>query len=371
MNSPSPEPRPGISVARDASWALVVIGAVAAGGLVLRDRLAPIDLVMLFLLAVVVVGATARRWAVLLATALAMLTFNFLFVPPYYTFSVDDGRFMLTFAVMAGVGLAMGELTTRLREQREAVLRSEAAATALRAEQARARLRIEAEQLRSALLSSLSHDLRTPLAAIEGSASTLIADGEAIPQPDRLALLGTIQGEAQRMHRLVGNLLEMVRVESGALVPQASLQPIDEVIGVALHRLDHLLTGHRLITDLPASLPPVLIDELLIEQVFVNVLENAARHAPAGSTIHIGGAESHGGGIEVRVVDNGSGIPVGNEETVFEKFVRGPGALGDGIGLGLTISRGIIAAHGGTIRAEPTPGGGATIVIALPGEPSA
>ncbi len=171
------------------------------------------------------------------------------------------------------------------------------------------------------------------------------------------------------MHRLVGNLLDMVRVESGSLAVRRNWQPIEEALGVALLRMDERLAGREVTTDLPAGLPLVPIDELLVEQVFINLLENAVRHTPPGTPIQVS-AWREDPGLVVEVADRGPGIPEGQAEMVFGKFHR-VGAPGrplstEGAGLGLTICRGIVTAHGGRIWVEPRPGGGAAFRFTLP-----
>jgi two-component system sensor histidine kinase KdpD len=222
---------------------------------------------------------------------------------------------------------------------------------------------VEAERLRTALLSSLSHDMRTPLASIEGAASTMLQEAE----PDRTArreLASTIVQESHRMGRLVANLLDMIRVEAGTLQVQKEWQLLSEAVGVALLRTEEQLRGHPVTTNFPPDLPLVAVDEILLEQVFVNLLENAAKHTPPGTPIEVG-AESRSGEVIAYVADRGPGLPPGEEEMVFEKFHRGGGATG-GIGLGLTICRGIVTAHGGRIWVENRPGGGAVFRLALP-----
>ena len=225
---------------------------------------------------------------------------------------------------------------------------------------------MEGERLRTALLSSLSHDLRTPLAAIEGAASSLLQDAAALGAGPRRDLAETILGESRRMTRLVGNLLDMVRVESDSLEVHREWQPLEEVVGVALIRADLLLRGRLVSTTLPADLPLVPIDGLLVEQVLMNLLENAARHTPPGTPIDVSAVAAHGE-VVVTVADRGPGLPPGEEERVFEKFRRLKGAGGGGgAGLGLTICRGIVRAHGGRIWAENRDGGGAAFRFTIP-----
>jgi two-component system sensor histidine kinase KdpD len=221
---------------------------------------------------------------------------------------------------------------------------------------------VEAERLRTALLSSLSHDMRTPLASIEGAASTLLQGSE----PDaagRRELAATIVEESHRMGRLVANLLDMIRVESGSLQVQKEWQLLPDVVGVALLRTEEQLREHAVRTRFPDDLPLVPMDEILLEQVFVNLLENAARHTPPGTAIEVG-AEGHEHEVVAWVADCGPGIPPGQEEAIFRKFHHS-GTAG-GIGLGLTICRGIVTAHGGRIWAEQRPGGGAVFRFSLP-----
>ncbi len=230
----------------------------------------------------------------------------------------------------------------------------------------REQVEIEAERLRTSLLSSLSHDLRTPLAAITGAASSLLEQASALPEATRRDLLQTVLEESQRMNRLIGNLLDMIRVESGALQVQKEWQPLEEPVGVALIRLGDRLRDHPATVRLPPDLPLVPVDGVLIEQVFINLLENAVKYTPPGTPIDVS-AEAIDGIVRVDVADRGPGIPPGEETRVFEKFYRAPSATAaGGVGLGLTICRGIIMAHGGRIWAENRPGGGALFRFTLP-----
>jgi len=240
---------------------------------------------------------------------------------------------------------------------------------ALVAERAqREQVQAEAERLRTALLSSLSHDMRTPLGAITGAASSLLEDTGALAEPARRDLVRAILEESTRMNRLIGNLLDMIRLESGALEVQKDWQPLEEVVGVALIRLEERLKEHPVTVRLPPDLPLVLMDGLLVEQVFVNLLENAAKYTPPGTPIEISASTGDGGkAVLVEVADRGPGFPPGEEARVFDKFYRVAGATTTaGVGLGLTICRGIVTAHGGRIWAENRAGGGAVFRFTLP-----
>lgn len=242
---------------------------------------------------------------------------------------------------------------------------------ALLADEARqARLRIEAERLRSLLLSSVSHDLRTPLSAITGAASSLLEGEKALPDDTRRELTQSIVDESGRLNRLVGNLLTMTRIESGAVRVRKEWQPLEEVVGAALNHVEKALRRHPVTIRIPEDLPLVPIDGVLVEQVLVNLLENAIRYTPEDASIDIT-AEADEGGVVVEVADRGPGLPDGDEARVFEKFYRGPRARDRrGVGLGLPICRGILEAHGGRIRAGNRPGGGAFFEFFLPSEGS-
>ena len=241
----------------------------------------------------------------------------------------------------------------------------------LTAQHETARVEVEGERLRTALLSSLSHDLRTPLASIEGAASSLLQDGTSLPVDVRQELTEAILEESRRMTRLVANLLDMVRVEAGTMAVRKQWQPLEESLGVALMRLETRLRHHPVDVDLPPDLPLVPIDELLIEQVFINLLENAAKYCPEGTRVTVTAARQPDG-VVVTVADRGPGVPEPEQETVFEKFHRAGAAGADGArqvggaGLGLTICRGIVAAHGGRIWMEPVAGGGSAFRFVLP-----
>ena len=228
------------------------------------------------------------------------------------------------------------------------------------------RVDIETERLRSSLLSAVSHDLRTPLSVITGASSTLLENGATLEPKVRRELVASILEESERLNRLVANLLDMTRLQAGVLEVRKEWQPIEEVIGAALERLGRQLTGHPVTTHVAADLPFVPLDDLLIQQVLVNLLENAARHTPAGTPVDVS-AHREGDSIVVEVADRGPGLPPGDESRLFEKFYRaGTSTSRAGAGLGLAICRGIVQLHGGKIHAENRPGGGAVFRFSIP-----
>jgi two-component system sensor histidine kinase KdpD len=233
-----------------------------------------------------------------------------------------------------------------------------------------ARLRSETERLRNSLLSAVSHDLRTPLAAITGSASTLVEGRDTLDPETRQELAQGIEDEADRLNRLVHNLLDMTRLESGGIQARKDWHSIEEIVGSALGRLEKALGERRVVIDLPADLPLVPLDPLLIEQALINLLDNAIKYTPPDGPIEITGAVDDGA-VRLRIADRGPGFAPDEVERVFDKFYRsGTAASRSGAGLGLTIVRGIVEAHGGRVVAENRPGGGALFRITLPlGEP--
>lgn len=243
--------------------------------------------------------------------------------------------------------------------------------TALAIERARltketeqAQLQIETEQMRTTLLSSVSHDLRTPLASITGAASGLLQNKHGLDARGR-ELAQIAYEEAERLNRLVGNLLEMTRLESGSVRVEKEWQPLEEVVGTTLLRLERQLENHPLKATLPDDLPLVPIDGVLIEQVLVNLIENAAKYSPPGTAIDLT-AWAEGDDVVVEVADHGPGLPPGEEERIFDKFYRVRPTTASGVGLGLAIGRAVVEAHGGRIWGCNRAGGGAAFRFTLP-----
>jgi two-component system sensor histidine kinase KdpD len=227
----------------------------------------------------------------------------------------------------------------------------------------------EADRLRQALLSSISHDLRTPLAAIVGAAGTLRDFGGDLDAAGRSELLATILAESDRLNRFIANLLDMTRLEAGAIAPARAPHDLAEVVGSALQRAGPLLEEHRVTIDLADDLPMVEIDPVLFEQVLFNLLDNAAKYSPEGSTVRIEARATAAGGTAIRVLDEGEGIPPGEAERVFDRFhrIEKGDRVRAGTGLGLAVCRGFVEAMGGSIVAGNRPDRpGAVFTVTLP-----
>jgi two-component system sensor histidine kinase KdpD len=315
------------------------------------------DVVMILLLGTVVVSLRFGYGPSLFAAILSAVAFEFFFLPPYFSLAIANLHHVLTVGVMLTVAFVISHLTQRVRTQAEHVRR--------------AGLLAETEQLRNALLSSVSHDLRTPLAVITGATSALLADRAPEDEASRRALLETAHNESLRMNRLVGNLLDMARLEAGALSVRKQFQPLEEVIGAALHHLEDKLRGREIEVNIPADLPLVAFDSVLIEQVIVNLVENATKYTPPGSPIELS-ANAEDTQVTTEVADRGPGVREESASQIFEKFYRANDREGGGVGLGLTICQGIVKAHGGRIWVIPRVGGGAcfrfTLPLAVPAE---
>ncbi len=476
-------------------------GLIAYGLRFLHFADAEANTVMLFLAAVAWTAFRYGRGPAIFASILAVLVFDFFFVPPFHTFAVADTQYVVTFAAMLTIGLVISTLTSRLRAQIESTRQRERrtsalyelgkqlsslygnvflvgaaggkiaemlggevaiylrqpssspelafghdttiakhavslpvaqwviehdqvagagtntlpnavalffpltgsqgthGAIAIRApdaerlldpefrrlldacanqlalalerdqlaiEAANARIQADAEQVRSSLLSSVSHDLKTPLAAIAGASSSLL-EASSLDEDTSRQLLETVADEAARLNRLLENILQMSKLEAGAATPNCQWHVLEELVGSALHRTRRELARHEVAVHLPNDLPLLYVDGLLMEQVFVNLFENAARYTPEGTELTIRAALD-GKQVRIAISDNGPGLPAGAEERIFDKFYRASSTAdgGRGSGLGLAICRAIIKAHSGTIVAANRPGGGAEFVIRLP-----
>jgi len=310
----------------------------------MHGRFDLVNIAMVYLLAVVIVALRYSRGPAVVTSVLSIAAFDYLFVPPQGTFTVEDVQYLLTFGIMLAVGLIISGLTDSVRARARAQAKLEAAA--------------ETERLRSTLLASISHDLRTPLAVMCGASSSLAERGERLSAEERQALARSVYEQAREMSEQVAKLLQMTRLESGAIELQRDWDSLAEIAGAVLERLGERLAGHRL--------PLVRVDAALIDQALANLLENAARHTPSGTLVRLR-AKREAAELVVSIEDYGPGLPEGDAERIFAKFEHGAAeGAGGGVGLGLAICRAIVRLHGGRVWAEQLPGGGSAFRFTLP-----
>lgn len=347
----------------------VSVLAATAALVSVRAHLALATPALVLVVPVVLAAGLGGVRAALATAAAAAAAFNLAFIPPYWTFKVQAADDWIALAVFVAVATLVGVLAAaqadrrREAEQRAAELRE--AYARLDEQSHRMEALRAADDDRRALLRSVSHDLRTPLATIRAIASDL-RDGPGYDDATRQELLDTVCDEAERLDRLVANLLAMSRIEAGALRPDRQAVPLGELLTERLRRLRRLFLQVRIELDVPPDLPLVDGDYTQIEQVFTNLLENAARYAPPRSTVRVR-ARRVDGMVEVAVADEGPGVPDHEAARIFEPFRRGAGSRSSGIGL--AICKAIVEAHGGGISLQRTPGGGATFVVCLPVHP--
>lgn len=342
----------------------------------LRSGVTPAAPALLLVLPVVATAVTGGRLAALASAVMAAGALNMALIPPYWTPKIAVVEDAVALGVFIVVAAALGTFVARESERRRsAELRAEEigdlyeryeAVVAERERLAEETTRIavleQVDVQRSALLRSVSHDLRTPLATIRAVTSDL-RDGAKYDDATRLELLDLVGDEAERLDRLVANLLDMSRIEAGALQPNRQAVALDELVADRVRRLSRLFRQVRLQIDFPTDLPLLDADYTQLDQVVTNLLENAARHSPPRSTVRVG-ARRRDAMVEVWVGDEGMGVAPFESDRIFEPFRRGQGSASTGVGL--AICRAIVAAHGGTITVQRAPGGGAQFRFTIP-----
>lgn len=313
------------------------------------------NIVMLYLLAVLVCAIHFSRGPSVFCAMSSVVAFDYFFMEPYQLIPVDK-EYLTVVIVMLIVALLVNELAQSARWN------------ARLAEEAR--LEVATERIKNTLLRSVSHDLRTPLAAIMGAATTLVEEEDHVSQKERLELTNSICRESTRLERIVANLLQMTRLESSQPGRESfDWHSIEEIVGSALTTMEKPLAGKEIETDIASDLPLVEADGLLIEQVIVNLLENGLKYAPeSGMAVRALFKEQ---AVEVEVYNNGPPLRPGEEKRIFEKFYRAEPGREQGAGLGLAICNAIVELHGGKIWAEPGLTTGVSIKFTLPADKKA
>lgn len=326
--------------------------ACTLAGFAMRPRFDLVNVAMVYLLAVVIIALRFSRGPAITASVLCVVAFDVLFVPPQGMLTVDDVQYLLTFAIMLAVALIISRLVESVRRQAAA--------------QAALEIEAETERIRSTLLASISHDLRTPLAVMAGASSSLEQSGERLTAPERRALAKSIFDQAREMSEHVAKVLQMTRLEMSAIKLERDWASLSEIVGAVLARLSERMAAHRVIVELPDDLPLLRVDATLIEQALGNLLENCAKHTPAGTIVRVR-AQRLADEIVVTVEDYSGGLPERDVERIFAKFHRGSvEGVDTGLGLGLAICRAIVRLHGGQAWAERVPAGGTAFRFTLP-----
>jgi len=314
-------------------------------GELVKARFEPTNIIMFYLLIVVF---SAIRWGIgpaIATSIISVLAFDFFLVPPYLTFSVADVQYLFTFVAFLVVGVVISTFASKVREQI---------------------IQRQTEKLHSALLSSISHDLKTPLVSITGALSALLDRRTKLDDQHKIDLLKTAREESDRLNRIVNNLLDMTKMEADVL--RICKRPCDlrDLIGACLEQLKDKIGSRDVKIAIPKDFPEIAVDFPIMLKAFLNIVDNGLKYSPEGSPIEIKAARlQHKAKFEIR--DYGRGIPKEDLRRIFEKFYRVEKSQDvSGTGLGLCISRGIVEAHGGQITVESAPGKGSTFIIELP-----
>jgi K+-sensing histidine kinase KdpD len=356
--------------------------AVVAGALApFNDRLSSTTVALALLLIVLFAATGWGSRPALLAALLGVICFNFFFLPPVQTFTIADPQNWVAMAAFLITALVAGELSARVKRRAEEAeagrrelerLYNEYRVAAERARQAE--VFEQSERLKSALLDAVTHDLRTPLTSVKAAVTTLLDETEVtLDDEARREFLEVINEEADRLNHFVENMVELARIEAGAINLRRRWSSVEEIVAMARARAEALTRDHRLESELESELPVARVDASLIAEVLYSLIDNAAKYSPAGSRIKIFARRAGNGMIMIAVEDEGRGIPAELRERVFDKFFRATaeGAANPGrprgLGMGLAIARGIVEAHGGRIWVESESGGvGARIAFTIP-----
>jgi K+-sensing histidine kinase KdpD len=326
------------------------VASVTAAIAVLKPYVPVLSLPVLYELAVLPVAVLWGLWFSTAVSIASMLAFNFFFLPPTHTFALRNNENWAALAVFLVTAVVVSVLATQARRRAEL-----AAEEALEAEALR-----RSDTMKTAVLHAVSHDLRSPLTAIVAAASSLATPEVQLSPVDRGDLIATIRAEADRLDRVVGNLLDLSRLRSGVAAPHAELWTADELVYGALEQLGP--GGDRVVTELDADAPPVHVDAAQIERALVNLLDNALKFSPPNTPVRVR-VEPRGDELLLHVEDAGPGVAGADREAVFEPFQRGGGDT-PGAGLGLAIARGF--AHANSARVWSENGDGGHFVLALP-----
>jgi two-component system, OmpR family, sensor histidine kinase KdpD len=345
----------GIKTSRNRHFLTSVVTVSLVSGLcyLFSDAIGYRSVALILLLTVSLLSMRLSLYPVLLAALLSALIWDYFFIPPRFTFHVNTYEDVLMLVMYFIVALVNGVMTARIRKFETIAREKEAKARAI--------------ALYDTLFDALAHELRTPIATILGASDTLMSPETALGEPTKNKLYREVNTAGERLHRLTDNLLNLSRLESGFVQPKLDWCDLSELVYTVVNRLNHTLQNHRSEIKIPEDLPLVKLDFGLMEQVLHNLLSNAAAYTPKGSTIVV---EAHCTNSEciITVADSGPGFSKNELGQVFGKFYRAKNTGTGGIGLGLSIVKGFVAAHNGAVRVENKPGSGACFELRIPTE---
>jgi two-component system sensor histidine kinase KdpD len=330
----------------------LAVAVATAAMLPVRGALGVVNVLLAYLLVVFALALGLGAGPAALAAVLSFLALNFFFIPPFHTFEVARGGHVLALFVYLGVAVVTGQLVARVRARTEEAARVSALA--------------RSDELKSALLAAVSHELRTPLATIKATTASLLDPAVTWTEADRAEFLRAVDAETDRLTLMVNNLLDLSRIEGGALQPDKEWYDAAELVADVVRRLARRAAAHPLAAEVQPDLPLARFDYVEIAQVLTNLVENAIAHTPPGTPVTIS-ARRVAGAIEFAVRDRGPGIAPRHLGRLFDKFYRASdGRAGAGTGIGLTISKGLVEAHGGRIWVESQVGVGTAFRFTVP-----
>ncbi|MDO4322267.1 MAG: DUF4118 domain-containing protein [Lachnospiraceae bacterium] len=329
------------------------------------------NILMLFIVGVLAVAYCTRGyWYGIAASLASMLIFNYLFTEPFQNFAISDPNDVVTIAFFLLSALISTNLTVRFQKQMEVARENEQLARALAREQEQIQFAMEKEQMRSGLLRSISHDLRTPLTGIAGASALILENGRQLDRESIISLAKDINDQSDWLIQLVENILNMTKIDTGNLVIEKSPEAVEDIISNAVAHIKGRRENREIKTAVSDDVFIVPMDGRMMVQVLGNLLDNAIKHTKEDGKITVSVCKE-GGMVWFTVEDDGTGIDESVKDCLFEEFTtfrpRGQDT-GKGIGLGLAICRAIVTAHGGTIRGENREEGGARFVFGLPGD---
>ncbi len=307
---------------------------------------------VLYLFVVIITALFAGRGVAVWASICSFLTINWFFITPRYTFTVQSPAEWITLCMFLFAAVVTGQLVA----MRDALMKAQSEASAL----------ADADRLKTALLSMVSHDFRSPLTAIKASVSTLLSEGQPFDPETQRGLYQTIDQESDRLNRLIGNILDLSRLEAGAWRPKLEATPVSELVGMVLDHFSEEF-NKRITVSIDPNISDISIDSVQMVQVTKNLVENALKYSPADSTVEIV-ARKQGQQVLIEVLDRGRGLSTEDISHIFEPFYRGVGLQESsvpGLGIGLAVCRGLVQANGGILAARNREGGGSIFTISL------